>query len=139
MQNILSFVLVLGASALLFACDDAAGPTSAVQQAWATSIGEVSLKANPESKMKSGTCQVGTVAGLAVELCSFKDALSADASREQGLAQVGSNTGVALVRGSMLLIASDPNKIDVHGKKLNEVSKIFLDPGATLSAKDFGM
>ena len=39
-----------------------------------------------------------------------------------------SGIGAALVRQSMLLVVSDPDKVDVHGKVLNQVAKIFLEP-----------
>lgn len=129
------------ASLLLVGCSDdgSSASTGAIEQAWATSVGEVALELNKETRLEGGTCRAGTVAGLAVEICTFNDAVSADSAREKGLAQVGSNTGVALVRDEMLLVASDPKKLDVHGKKLNRLSKIFLDSGAAASTKTFGM
>lgn len=98
--------------------------------AWASSdLGAVDLDDAKESEtFAGGTCRSGKVADLRVDLCEFKDALSADSAKEQGLIAVGSNTGTALVRDRYLLVVADVDKVDVHGKKLNRVAKLFLAP-----------
>jgi len=130
---------ILCTSALLLGCseDSTDSKMQAIEEVWAVSMGEVKLSPSKESKIEGGKCRAGTVSGLTVELCAFKDAVTADSAREGGLAQVGAQTGVSLVRDSLLLVASDPNGIDVHGKKLNQLSKLFLNPETSV-AKPFG-
>ncbi len=96
---------------------------------WALKFDDVKLeKSSDKQIIADGDCKTGTIAGLHVDLCLYKDALSADAARERGLERVGSNTGASLVRERFLLVVADREKVDVHGKALNEVAKLFLDP-----------
>ena len=72
-----------------------------------------------------GTCQAGTVSGLHVTVCSYRAPDQAAQARESGLAQVGNTTGAALVHGSMLVVVSDPDKVDPAGKAINTLLKVF--------------
>ena len=125
---LLPLVLTLGA------CDDAqktgSESTSQVMLAWQIAdIGSVKIKPSEGNKIiADGKCQDGIVAKLHVTLCEFKDAVAADSAKELGLAQIGANTGAALVRERYLLVVADLDKVDVHGKVLNKVAKIFLEP-----------
>lgn len=116
------------------ACDEApkkgAETGGQVVLAWQSAkLGEIDLKKSEESKAYAGgSCMVGTVAKLQVELCEFKDALAADSAKEAGIETIGANTGAALVRDRYLLVVADTDKVDVHGKTLNQVAKIFLAP-----------
>lgn len=114
-------------------CEDTAKggeSNSQVMVAWQRAgIGSVELKPSEGSKViAEGKCQDGTVAKLHVTLCEFKDAISADSAKAQGLQQIGANTGAALVRDRYLLVVADLDKVDVHGKVLNKVAKLFLEP-----------
>lgn len=72
-----------------------------------------------------GTCQAGTVSGLHVTVCTYRAPDQAAQARESGLAAVGDATGAALVHGSMLLVVSDPDKVDRSGKGINTLLKVF--------------
>jgi hypothetical protein len=118
----------------LGSCDEApkkgAETGSQVVLAWQSAkLGEIDLKKSEDTKTYAGgSCLVGTVAKLQVELCEFKDALAADSAKEAGIETIGSSTGAALVRDRYLLVVADVDKVDVHGKTLNQVAKIFLAP-----------
>jgi hypothetical protein len=120
----------------LVGCDEAAkkGAESGDQVilAWrSANVGEIDLGDKKESEIfAGGSCRDGTVAALYVDLCEFKDALAADTAKEEGIAKIGANTGAALVRDRFLLVVADKDKVDVHGKVLNQVAKIFLKPPA---------
>lgn len=123
----------------LSACDSAPekGAESGEQVilAWQkANMGSVVLKKSEENEaIAGGDCRSGTVAKLHVSLCEFKDAIAADSAKELGIAEIGSNTGAALVRGRYLLVVADIDKVDVHGKVLNQIAKIFLEPPAPIS------
>jgi hypothetical protein len=99
----------------------------AIEDLWRI-VGDVSLKKTKDAAIGAGDCKTGMVSGLHVDLCLFKDALSADAAKEIGLQRIGSHTGAALVRDRFLLVIADRDKVDVHGKTLNQVAKLFLQP-----------
>ncbi len=136
MHRIKSLIVSIGLLAILGGCDDStpkgAETSSQVILAWTgADLGAIDLKKSEESKtFAGGTCQTGTVAALHVSLCEFKDALSADSAKESGIEEIGSNTGAALVRDRYLLVVADVDKVDVHGKVLNQIAKIFLEPPA---------
>jgi hypothetical protein len=137
MQLLKRLIIGLPLLASLSACEDSgkkgAETTSQVISAWENAqIGNVKLEKSEDSETYAGgSCRTGKVADLKVELCEFKDALSADSAKERGLIEVGSNTGAALVRDRYLLVVADVDKVDVHGKALNQVAKIFLSPPAS--------
>ena len=116
--------LAMGAS-----CSDGDADFAKAETAWMRSLGKVELApSSEEERIGEGDCRTGTVAGLHVDLCQFKDAVSADAAREAGLDKIGKNTGAAIVRKRVLLVVSDPDKVDVHGKTINELTKSFAKP-----------
>ena len=125
-------LLSLLASAAACEEDPIAGTESRDQvvTAWReASLTPTKLTKNAESiGIAGGDCRQGKVAGLQVDLCEYKDALAADGAKEKGLARIGSSTGAALVRDRYLLVVADVDKVDVHGKTLNKVAKIFLKP-----------
>jgi hypothetical protein len=126
----LALPLLVGVSA----CDEAAkkGAENGDQVivAWrSANLGTIELAEGKDSEVfAGGSCRTGKIAALHVDLCEFKDALAADTAKEQGLAKIGANTGAALVRDRFLLVIADRDKADVHGKVLNQVAKIFLEP-----------
>jgi|TARA_R110000868_G_scaffold290314_1_gene550503 hypothetical protein len=97
-----------------------------MERRWELEVGEVKLAKSGDKAIGAGDCKSGTVAGLRVDLCLFKDVLSADNARTLGLERIGSETGAALVRERLLLVIADPGHVDPHGKKLNEVAKLFM-------------
>lgn len=126
-------LLSLSLLTALAACEDTAKgaeSTNQVMVAWQSAdIGSVELKPSEASEIiAEGKCLDGTVAKLHVNLCEFKDAISADSAKELGLERIGANTGAALVRDRYLLVVADLDKVDIHGKVLNKVAKIFLEP-----------
>src|SRR5215831_7728680 len=58
-------------------------------------------------KALGGDCQSGTVGGLDVVVCTYPDDAAAKRAEDKGFAAVGETTGVAMARGSMLLVAAD--------------------------------
>jgi len=116
------------------ACDEApkkgAESGDQVILSWrSANLGTIDLSESTDSEVfKGGNCRTGKVAALHVDLCEFKDALAADTAKEQGLAKIGANTGAALVRDRFLLVVADKDKADVHGKVINQVAKLFLEP-----------
>lgn len=114
------------------ACDgeEQAATEMEILSAWKTAgIEAIDLaKADESSSINAGECMKGTAAGLHVLLCAYKDALAADSAKETGLTTIGANTGTALVRDRYLLVVADPDKVDVHGKTLNKMAKVFLKP-----------
>jgi hypothetical protein len=134
MNHLKSLILALPFLLSSSACEDSAKKgaetTDQVIVAWnSAQLGSVKLEAAKESETYAGgSCRSGKVADLRVDLCEFKDALSADSAKDQGLVEVGANTGAALVRDRYLLVVADVDKVDAHGKVLNQVAKIFLEP-----------
>ena len=126
-------VFLLGATA----CDDEPTGTESRNQvvaAWTSAkLGPIDLaESNEKTRIAGGKCREGTVANLQVNLCEYKDALAANSAKEEGLERIGSKTGAALVRDRYLLVVADANKVDIHGKVLNQVAKIFLKPPSVL-------
>ena len=120
------------AAVLLFqsgACgeDKAADPSNDIVESW-KKAGLDPIELSEPSEDKAGSCVRGKVAKLHVELCTYSDALAADSAKEAGLAKFGSATGAALVRDRYLLLVSDVDRVDVHGKTLNTLAKTFLKP-----------
>tara|TARA_R110002096_G_scaffold436100_1_gene667724 strand:+ start:93848 stop:94135 length:288 start_codon:yes stop_codon:yes gene_type:complete len=91
-------------------------------------VGDVELAESGDKAIGDGDCKTGMVAGLHVDLCVFKDALSADGARVLGLERIGPITGASLVREQILLVIADRDNVDPHGKKLNHVAKLFMQP-----------
>ncbi len=117
------------------ACSDDKTTNSSdeVVAAWRTiGLEPIELSEVSEST-KKGRCLRGKVAKLHVDLCTYDDAVAADSAKEEGLAKLGSFTGTALVRDRHVLIVSDVDRTDVHGKTLNALAKVFLKPSIASS------
>ena len=120
------FLPVLLLAALGCSSGGEARPHDDMERRW-QDVGEVKLAKSGDKAIGDGACKTGTVAGLHVDLCLFKDALSADNARTIGLERIGSETGAALVHERLLLVIADHGHVDPHGKKLNEVAKLFME------------
>jgi hypothetical protein len=70
-------------------------------------------------------CKSGTAAGLPVTLCEFADEAAAQAAQPAGLKLVGEATGASLASGKLLLVVSDPAKVDPSGKQINTITAPF--------------
>lgn len=126
--SIFSLFLVGG----VCACDDAASkgkekPNQVVAGWKSAKLTPIELEATKDG-IAGGNCRAGKVAGLEVSLCEFSDAVAADSAKEEGVRQIAAHTGAALVRDRYLLVVADVDKVDVHGIKLNQVAKLFLNP-----------
>lgn len=126
----LSGLAIAASLAMGMSCSDGGAADFALADTqWMSALGKVELEPSSDAQqIGQGDCRTGTVAGLHVDLCHFKDAVSADAGREAGLAKIGSHTGAAIVRKQTLLVVSDPDKVDVHGKTINKLTKTFANP-----------
>ena len=97
-----------------------------VVEAWRTAgLMPSVFTALENESLKPGKCQQGKVDGVSVVLCEYADASAARAAHNTGLAQVGEATGLALTADKMLLIASDPDKADPSGRKIDAISMTF--------------
>ena len=124
-----SALAIFASLATAASCSDSTADFAQADTQWMSALGKVEVgPSSEEQRIGQGDCRTGTVAGLHVDLCQFKDALSADAAREAGLAKIGSDTGAAIVRKRTLLVVSDPDKVDVHGKLINQLTKSFANP-----------
>ena len=101
------------------------GAAADVIDAWKQAGLTVSAFTPADGKAVGGECSSGTVGGVDVVLCSFDDSAAAKKAEDAGYATVGSNTGVSLSNGSMLLIAADRRKADPSGRTINQLSKLF--------------
>jgi hypothetical protein len=102
-------------------------PTAApaVLDTWKQAGLTVSAFTPADGKAVGGDCQSGTVGGIDVVLCSFKDAAAARKAEDAGYVTVGENTGVSIAQGTMLLIAADRRKADPSGRTINQMAKLF--------------
>lgn len=98
---------------------------------WMSALGTVELTTSTKAqRIGQGDCRTGTVAQVHVDLCNYKDAVSADTAREVGLAKIAGHTGAAVVRKRTLLVVSDPDEVDVHDKIINQLTTSFRNPPA---------
>jgi hypothetical protein len=110
-------------------CEEAgSNPADGVIEAWrkAGLMPAVFTKLEDES-LRPGKCQQGKVDGVSVVLCEYADAAAARAAHNTGLTRVGETTGLALAADKMLLVASDPDKADPSGRKIDAISATFRD------------
>jgi hypothetical protein len=122
----LSLALLAGIAS---GCEEAgSNPADGIVEAWrkAGLVPTVFTKLEDES-LRPGKCQQGKVDGVSVVLCEYADAAAARAAYNTGLAHVGEATGLALAADKMLLVASDPDKADPSGRKLDSISTTFRD------------
>jgi hypothetical protein len=112
-----------GASASVSGPPPAEAP--AVLDTWKQAGLTVSAFTPADGHAVGGTCQSGTVGGVDVVLCSFKDAAAAKKAEDAGYVTVGETTGVSIAQGTMLLIAADRRKVDPSGRTINQMAKLF--------------
>jgi hypothetical protein len=115
--------LALTLLVLLAACSKDGAAGNAVE-AWR----RAGLEPGPFARADAvgdGTCNAGTVAGIATTLCEYPDAAAAKRAESVGLAKVEGATGLALAEGKLLLVLADRERKDPHGKTINEIAKIF--------------
>lgn len=120
--------LVLALSIACVACggdgDGSKTSADAVVAAWKAAKLDVSALTEVDPKPYSATaCRGGTVSGVDVVLCSYGSGEDAQAAEELGLAQIGSATGAALVRGTRLLVVADRRKVDPSGRTIDAITK----------------
>lgn len=99
------------------------------QSALLADLGKAGLTVSAFSLDKSGAigkdCNVGTVSGVEVVICTFAKPEEAAAAEDKALEWVGAATGAALVRGNVTLAAADRAKVDPSGRTLNVITKAF--------------
>ena len=111
-------------------CEDASssGQTDDIVNAWKQSGLMPSVFSSlDDENLKPGKCQQGKVDGVSVVLCEYADAAAAHAAHKAGLDRVGENTGLALAGSKYLLIASDPDRADPSGRKINAIAEAFRE------------
>ena len=117
---------ILAAALALAACGKGSAPSDrdGVTAAW-TKAGLTVSAMSAAAPIAGGDCRAGTVSGVDVTLCSFKDDKAAAAAQDAGLAAIGTVTGAAIAHGSMLVVVADPRKADPSGRTIDQVTKIF--------------
>ncbi len=126
-----AFVLGIVLIPLLAGCNDGNESPSHMEvvTAWQTAgVENIELDSKDGPSIAGGDCLHGKAAGLAVHLCSYKDALAADSAKDDGMDLIAGHTGTALVRDQYLLVLADVDAVDVHGKTINTMAKLFLNP-----------
>lgn len=102
------------------------GAIGDVFAAWQKAGLETSSFAPVDGKaLGDGSCQAGTVRGVATTICEYKGAADAKRAESAGLSQVRDTTGLALAEGKMLLVLADRDRKDPNGKTMNEIAKTF--------------
>ncbi len=69
-------------------------------------------------------CQSGTVNSVDVIVCVYPSEGDAKAAEKAGLEWVGSTTGAAWSKGSVLVAAADRRKADPSGRTINQLMKL---------------
>lgn len=106
--------------------DGSKASADAVVAAWKAAKLDVSAMTDVDPKPYSATtCRGGTVSGIDVVVCSYGSGEDAQAAEDLGLAQIGSATGAALVRGTRLLVVADRRKVDPSGRTIDAITKAF--------------
>lgn len=133
----------LAAAALVAGCEKQGGTVSAIEAAWV----EAGLAPEGWEEAKLGglgeaSCRQGTIKGIEVVLCRYDSADAAKAAQPAGRALIGKTTGTALAADEFLLVISDRDQADPHGKTINLIAKRFQatataggDDGAKAAAK----
>jgi hypothetical protein len=126
-----ALALLLGSSALVACAREKADPATRTIEDVLTELAVAGLAtagAAPVdgAALGGGECRKGVVAGLDVTLCGYRDEAAARAAQPAGLASVGEATGAALHHGRLLLVVVDPARADPSGKKINQITRIFL-------------
>lgn len=130
LRSLLALALVTSTSLTSLACgggkDASSASTDAVVAAWKAAKLDVSALTEVDPKPYSATgCRGGTVSGVDVVVCSYGSGEDAQAAEDLGLAQIGSATGAALVRGMRLLVVADRRKVDPSGRTIDAITKAF--------------
>ena len=77
--------------------------------------------------LEDGTCRAGSVGGIDVTVCEYKDPETAKKAENTGLAKIGDTTGVARAEGKMLLVLADRKGHDPNGRTINRIVKTFSE------------
>ncbi len=74
-----------------------------------------------------GMCRTGSVGGIDVTLCEYKDADAAKKAEAVGLTKIGDATGVARAEGRVMIVLADRRGHDPNGRTINRILKVFGD------------
>lgn len=122
----LGFVLAL----LIAACGkaDDGGQATAIVSAWQKAGLEPSALEPIDGKpFDDGKCRTGSVGGIDVTLCEYKDADAAKKAEAIGLTKIGDTTGVARAEGRVMLVLADRRSHDPNGRTINRILKVFSE------------
>ncbi|HEX7839338.1 MAG TPA: hypothetical protein VF469_17795 [Kofleriaceae bacterium] len=123
MSRIGCILAVLALAACSKTADKPATPSDAVLAAWkAEKLAPSGLAAAPVAFAKD--CRGGTIENLDVLLCNFATPAEAKAAEAQGNTWIGSATGSAQARGSVLVVLADRKKADPNGRTINKLMKL---------------
>ena len=96
---------------------------NAVLDAWKKD-GLAASKLTPATTPVGKDCQAGTVGAIEVMSCVYPTDAEAKAAQDVGLTWVGETTGLAQVRGTVLIALADRKKSDPSGKTINRLIKL---------------
>ncbi|MCU0663663.1 MAG: hypothetical protein MUC50_15210 [Myxococcota bacterium] len=123
MQRIMIFAMLV--CMLLAAC----GSSDSVEEylaAWREAgLEPTAFEKTANSSLGSVSCQAGQVSGIHVSLCECSDEKTTATATAAGRQSIGEATGLALAKGTVLMIAIDRSNVDPSGRTLNKISKVF--------------
>jgi len=119
-------MLVLGA---LAACGKGeGGQVDSVVGAWQKAgLEPTKFELIDGKPLEDGACRAGSVGGIDVTVCEYKDVETAKKAESAGLAKIGDTTGVARAEGKMLLVLADRRGHDPNGRTINRIVKTFSE------------
>lgn len=125
----LRFVLAIACAIAAAACGKGEGAqTAAIVGAWQKAGLEPSALEPIDGKpFDDGVCRTGSVGGIDVTLCEYKDADAAKKAEAIGLTKIGEATGVAQAEGKVLVVLADRRGHDPNGRTINRILKVFRD------------
>ncbi|HKA87743.1 MAG TPA: hypothetical protein VKE22_08770 [Haliangiales bacterium] len=122
-------LVILFAAVLAGACgksDDA--QAQAIVAAWQKAGLEPSALEPIDGKpFDDGKCRTGSVGGIDVTMCEYKDADAAKRAEAVGLTKIGDATGVARAEGRVMLVLADRRGHDPNGRTINRILKVFSE------------
>jgi len=77
--------------------------------------------------LEDGACRAGSVGGIDVTVCEYKDTEAAKKAESAGLAKIGDTTGVSRAEGKMLIVLADRRGHDPNGRTINRIVKTFSE------------